>query len=231
MQKTVLLVEEKPLASVELEETLSRIGFEVIVANNGDQALREFERHADRLEAVITDIQLGPGPNGWYVGQRVREMKSDVLIVYMSGGSAHIWSTEAAENSVIVSKPFAVGAVMDAMSKLSETQANALLPHPANSNVRGRPIRDLAQMDEALDQMIGKMAVLEIVSMTSLALALEVAGCDKNNSGKEVLDMMRIAVDQKCEEMLLSQRATNAAQSYVEELVITAIYSLYPAPA
>jgi hypothetical protein len=85
-------------------------------------------------------------------------------------------------------------------------------------------------MEQALDQMIGKMAVLEIVSMTSLALALEAACSEKNNAGKDVLNMMRVAVDQKCEEMVLSPRATEAAHSYVEELAITAIYSLYPAP-
>jgi hypothetical protein len=133
----------------------------------------------------------GAGAEGWYVGRRVREMKSDVLIVYISGASAHIRSTEATENSIIVSKPFAVGAVVDAMSKL---------------------------------------AVLEIVSMTSLALALEAAHSEKNNAGKDVLNMTRVSVDQKCEEMVLSPRATKAAHSYVEELVITAIYSLHPAP-
>jgi hypothetical protein len=64
--------------------------------------------------------------------------------------------------------------------------------------------------------------------MTSLALALEAAHSEKNNAGKDVLNMMRVAVDQKCEEMVLSPRSAKAAHSYVEELVITAIYSLYP---
>jgi hypothetical protein len=77
-------------------------------------------------------------------------------------------------------------------------------------------------------ELEGRLVVLEIVAMTSLALVIGV--CDEGNAhlGRNVLYLIRDAVANKCEELALSNTATSAATTYVEELLQAAAGSLFP---
>jgi DNA-binding response OmpR family regulator len=68
----VLLAEDDADVALVLEASLSDAGYEVILAKDGAAALREIDADAARFRAVVTDIRLGSGPDGWQVGQRVR---------------------------------------------------------------------------------------------------------------------------------------------------------------
>ncbi|MDM9619426.1 hypothetical protein [Rhizobium sp. S96] len=76
-------------------------------------------------------------------------------------------------------------------------------------------------------ELEGRLVVLEIVAMTSLALVIGV--CDEGNAnlGRNVLYLIRDAVANKCEELALSNTATSAATTYVEELLQAAAGSLF----
>jgi predicted DNA-binding protein len=80
----------------------------------------------------------------------------------------------------------------------------------------------------ALSEMEGKMLVLEVVAMTSLALALDTSDPENARIGRGVLYLMREAVENKCEEMDFSAEAAASAQQYVEELLHTAMATLFP---
>lgn len=72
------------------------------------------------------------------------------------------------------------------------------------------------------------MLVLEVVAMTSLALALDTSDPENAKIGRGVLYLIREAVENKCEEMNLSHEAADSAQQYVEELLHTAMATLFP---
>jgi DNA-binding response OmpR family regulator len=115
---TLLLVEDEIFIRNLLDDVLTDAGFEVIDAGNGVQALAEIETDAVRFRAIIADIRLGDGPDGWAVVQRARELVSDMPIIYMSGDSSHEWSSKGVPNSIMLAKPFVLAQLITALATL-----------------------------------------------------------------------------------------------------------------
>jgi DNA-binding response OmpR family regulator len=114
----LLLVEDEILLHEMLTAELADAGFETIVARDGGRAVAELEAGATRFKAIITDIKLGKGPNGWDVARRARELVSDMPIVYITGDSSHEFSSKGVPDSVVISKPFATAQLSIAVSTL-----------------------------------------------------------------------------------------------------------------
>jgi DNA-binding response OmpR family regulator len=103
----LLLVEDDISLREILVEVLVDRGFEVTDAKNGNQAIVELEGVGGIFSAIVTDIKLGPGPDGWAVGRRARELLSDIPVIYITGDSAHDWSSLGVPESAVLAKPFA----------------------------------------------------------------------------------------------------------------------------
>jgi DNA-binding response OmpR family regulator len=114
----LFLVEDDALIRDLLEASLTEAGFEVVEVSCGTKALAHFEADAARFRAVITDIRLGAGPDGWAVARRARELVPTMPVVYMSGDSSHEWSSKGVPNSLMVAKPFAPAQIITAVSTL-----------------------------------------------------------------------------------------------------------------
>jgi DNA-binding response OmpR family regulator len=114
----LLLVEDEAFVQDVLDTSLADAGFEIVVASSGAQALAELDLDATRFRAVITDIKLGAGQDGWVVGRRARELVPDMPVVYMSGNSGHEWASKGVPNSVMITKPFAPTQLITAVSAL-----------------------------------------------------------------------------------------------------------------
>jgi two-component system KDP operon response regulator KdpE len=76
----VLLVDDEPETIKYVSANLRVRGYEVLVASDGQSALREFERSV--VDLVILDIMM-PGPDGFQVCQAIRR-QSDVPIIMLS---------------------------------------------------------------------------------------------------------------------------------------------------
>src|ERR1700712_1574832 len=98
----LLAEDDKPLQEL-VKEVLLEAGFAVVIASNGRQALAEIEAHKDQLTAVVTDIRLGEGPDGWDVGRRARLLSPYMPVVYISGDSINEWPLNGVSNSVFFS--------------------------------------------------------------------------------------------------------------------------------
>lgn len=115
---TLLVVEDEAVILVDLESALEDAGFAVISAYNGAQALTLLESEGEKIVGLVTDIRVGPGPNGWEIAHKARELNPDIPIVYMSGDSARDWPVEGVPNSLMIPKPFATAQVVTAISTL-----------------------------------------------------------------------------------------------------------------
>ena len=64
----VLLVEDEQLIRDMLVEALDEAGFSSLVAADGREAFRLFEKNGDEIRALVTDINLDDGMDGiaWY---------------------------------------------------------------------------------------------------------------------------------------------------------------------
>lgn len=114
----ILLVEDEVLIQDILLSEFDDVGFDIVTANDGNQAIAELNADAGRFKAVITDIRLTEGLDGWEVARRAREHVPDMPIVYITGDSTHEWSSKGVPDSAVLMKPFAPTQLSTAVSTL-----------------------------------------------------------------------------------------------------------------
>jgi DNA-binding response OmpR family regulator len=116
--QSILYVEDedliRELTAVEIEDA----GYDVVVVDNGDAALEALDGDAEPFSALVTDVNLGNGPDGWEVSQRARELDGEIPVIYMTGASGHEWKSKGVPNSVLIKKPFLPAQIIAAIAKL-----------------------------------------------------------------------------------------------------------------
>jgi DNA-binding response OmpR family regulator len=124
----ILVVEDEFLIRDLIETTLQDAGYEVLTVNNGADGMAALERDSARLGGLVTDVNLGPGPNGWKVAACARALNSNVPVIYVSGDSGHEWAAHGVPNSIMISKPFAVMEVVVALASLRNRADTSVPP-------------------------------------------------------------------------------------------------------
>ncbi len=87
--ETVLLVEDEESVRGLLAYMLQSRGYRVLQAASGAEALPVFETHAAEIDLVLTDIVM-PGMSGVELAARLRGMRAETPIVFMSGYSGDV---------------------------------------------------------------------------------------------------------------------------------------------
>ena len=118
MATLLLIVEDEEEVRSLLEDALRESGFELELAKSGEAALAVLESRQDSLRGLVTDINLGPGPDGWAVAKRGRELIPYLPVVYMTGAAGHEWTSKGVPHSTLVAKPFAPAQIITAISAL-----------------------------------------------------------------------------------------------------------------
>ena len=118
----VLLVEDDELMGVLFELVLIDAGYRVVRANNGHEALAQLESGAEPVDAVISDIDLGDGPDGWQVARRARAKSSTVPVIYMTGGRGDDWAPQHVPWGVMLQKPFQIDQMITILGDLLEAE-------------------------------------------------------------------------------------------------------------
>lgn len=112
----VLYVEDEP-AVLDLGVTaLEEGGFSVATAGTGAEAIAQLEAEGAAFSALVTDIDLRGGVDGWTVARRARELFPNLPVIYVSGGSAHAWPSRGVPGSIMLPKPFALAQLVVAVS-------------------------------------------------------------------------------------------------------------------
>jgi DNA-binding response OmpR family regulator len=120
----VFVVEDELLLKELFAPSLEEAGYSILEAVSGEEALRVLEGpRGQDIRALVTDINLGGEVTGWDVARRAREITPGLPVVYLTGQSAEEWSANGVPNSVLISKPFAPGQVVTAVSQLLNTSA------------------------------------------------------------------------------------------------------------
>lgn len=103
----ILVVEDEYLVRELICDTLRNLGYKVLEAANGEQALKVFEQHADEIDLVLTDLIM-PGINGKKLADRLKREKPDVRLLFMTGYDDNAISKQGmvAEDIDYISKPF-----------------------------------------------------------------------------------------------------------------------------
>lgn len=114
----LLYVEDEIMIQTGVVGSLEDAGFTLVVADNGQQALELLTRHSGELRGLVTDINLGDGPDGWHVARTARELIAGLPVVYVSAASDQEWTSKGVPCSTMISKPFASAQLVVAISSL-----------------------------------------------------------------------------------------------------------------
>lgn len=114
----IYVVDDDPLTAAMVAMTFEDAGFEVQTAADAAEALPQITELDAQVSALVTDIQLGDGPNGWAIATLARTRLPHLPVVYMTGDSASDWSAFGVPRSVLIQKPFAGAQVLAAVTTL-----------------------------------------------------------------------------------------------------------------
>src|SRR3569623_3644491 len=87
----ILLAEDDHLVATNLLVGLEDAGYQVIHVGSGKAAIDALDERAGEIKALVTDIRLGPGPEGWQVAHHARTVNTSLTVIYSSGETAHSW--------------------------------------------------------------------------------------------------------------------------------------------
>jgi two-component system, cell cycle sensor histidine kinase and response regulator CckA len=109
----ILIVDDEPSVRAIARDVLTRAGFTVVLAQDGEQALECFRIEGTAIDAVLLDMTM-PGLNGLDTLRAIHEIARDVPIVLTSGYPEQ----EAARLSGgrFLQKPFALSALVATMN-------------------------------------------------------------------------------------------------------------------
>lgn len=115
---TVLVVEQEGLTRRDLVETLRRADYDVLEASDAREALGHLES-GKRIDAVITDTQIGGDQTGWDFADRFRAARSDVPIVYTSGNAVD--HARMVSGSLFFGKPYRTSNILKVFRTFGRT--------------------------------------------------------------------------------------------------------------
>jgi DNA-binding response OmpR family regulator len=101
----ILVVDDDENIREVLEDLLLLEGHELLLAEDGEQALRIFDENLPDL--VITDLGM-PGISGWEVARSIKDKDPSKKVIVISGWGATLQKDQLEENFVdqVLAKPF-----------------------------------------------------------------------------------------------------------------------------
>lgn len=128
---TVLLVEDDAAVRTLTRMMLERLGYDVMTAQDGAQAMERFEACADPIRLVISDLEM-PGSNGWEVLAAIRRRRPEIPLVLTSGYNELPGGLQWRDDRppVVLKKPY----TLDTVGRVLETAIEEALSRASSPN-------------------------------------------------------------------------------------------------
>ncbi len=115
---TVLLVEDEEMVRNMAETMIMRLGFNVLVAKDGVEAIEILQNHQDQISVILSDLTM-PRMDGWETLSVLRRIRPDIPVVLASGHdeSKVITNDHTELPQVFLQKPYQKAALKDALAR------------------------------------------------------------------------------------------------------------------
>ena len=119
---TVLLAEDQETLRWTLKTALTQMGFSVLDAKDGIEAVDVFRRHKDAIRLVLCDLTM-PHMDGWETLAALRKLSPGMPVVLTSGyDEAEVMADDRAERpQVFLAKPYRLDALRRAIRRALRT--------------------------------------------------------------------------------------------------------------
>ncbi|WP_198507130.1 PAS domain-containing protein [Mariprofundus aestuarium] len=113
--ETILLADDDANVRETTIEVLKALGYRVLAAENGEQAVELFRENSETINLVLSDLVM-PVMGGYESVQAMRQIQPDVRVIFATGydsnGDAHL------DDELVIRKPF----VVEELSRLISQQ-------------------------------------------------------------------------------------------------------------
>jgi signal transduction histidine kinase/CheY-like chemotaxis protein len=111
--ETILVAEDEESLRNLAKDILEDLGYTVLLAKNGEEAVEMYAANRERVEMVLLDVMM-PRMSGAEAYQQIRQLNEDIPLIFMTGYNSEIVEssfarqTKAVEESgaVIIQKPY-----------------------------------------------------------------------------------------------------------------------------
>ena len=105
--ETILVAEDEPGVRGLVKQTLEQLGYAVLEATDGYEALRVIEQHGSEIHLLLTDIIM-PLMNGHELATRLHSIRPRTKVLYMSGYTDEVLAFHgiAQPEIAFIQKPF-----------------------------------------------------------------------------------------------------------------------------
>jgi CheY-like chemotaxis protein len=105
--ETVLVVEDEEAIRRLIGRLLAARGYTVLEAPTGEEAIAVCDEHEGKIDLLLTDLEL-PEMSGRELAQRLRAIRGDMKLLYMSGHAARAIEDYGIfpEGKLFLPKPF-----------------------------------------------------------------------------------------------------------------------------
>jgi two-component system cell cycle sensor histidine kinase/response regulator CckA len=107
--EAVFLVEDDEMVRKMVEVSLRKLGYTVLSAAGPEEALAIFPKEKNTVDLLITDVVM-PKMNGKVLYKRLKSVRPDLKVLYMSGYTANVIVDHGVLNKGVqfISKPFSI---------------------------------------------------------------------------------------------------------------------------
>ncbi len=115
-QGKILLVDDEESVNIAGSGILRHLGYEVITAGNGLEAVEIFKSDPSTFHCVLTDMNM-PGMTGLELAKKIKDIREEIPIVLNTGFSHGITSENLSEAGIdqLVMKPLIAGELSEAV--------------------------------------------------------------------------------------------------------------------
>jgi signal transduction histidine kinase/ActR/RegA family two-component response regulator len=106
--ETILLVEDEPSVLMMAKGILQRLGYQVITAPSGDEAVPLWREQSAKIDLLLTDMVMPGSLNGRELAERLQQERPGLKVLYTSGYSMELLGTSltSSKDFVFLPKPY-----------------------------------------------------------------------------------------------------------------------------
>ena len=123
--ETILVAEDQPDLRWMICQFLQGLGYSVLEAKDGRDAVALAEQYGGKIDVVVTDVVM-PHIRGAEVARRLKASRPDIKVIFMSGytgGEVSEINAESAQDTLLLQKPFELEFLAAKIRQVLETES------------------------------------------------------------------------------------------------------------
>jgi two-component system, cell cycle sensor histidine kinase and response regulator CckA len=141
--ETVLLVEDSEALRKLTQSLLSSHGFQVLVAQNGEEALQMADRYSENIDLVVTDVVM-PGINGRVLAERLLTKRRMMKVLFISGYTDSFIAVHGVlkPGMALLNKPFTENELIEKVREVLDRSKSESSENGVSVLIDGQPDGD-----------------------------------------------------------------------------------------